>query len=877
MSRRALIAVILRATPARWRETIAGDLEEEFAGRRVPALHAARVVARLWIEEIAIARQTPRRRPAMGSLGQTVRQAARALVTRPGYSLIVIATLAIGIGANASVFTLANWLLLRPLPAVEAPERLVTMRFAAGFGHMTISHIEMETVAAHMPALDRITGSMESFFSLAAGAAPAERVEGAIVSADYFEVLGVRPAFGRAFSPAEPGVVISHGYWQSRLGGLPGAVGSKALINGNPQPILGIAPRGFTGTSRSSAVEVWVPTTLRSGLFPSSRPDPLGDIRAGIYIELFARLKPGASIDEARASVEGAKTALAAIHPAPARYKRMTLETEAGISEQAYQRTRLGGLFALLMAMVALLLVLTCANVGNVVLANGTARRAELATRQALGASRGRIVAGVIVECVLLSLFGGAAAVAIAWAMGALMRGTVVLPYLAALGGVSIDWRVLAFAFGVSTAAAVGAGLLPALAATRFDLLSALKGTSRSVTGGGQRLRRTLLVAQVAVSLTLLVGGLLLAQSVRARRNVDPGFDTSRLMTFSLEAWMHRWEGERLAAFYGRLMTEVHALPGVERAALGWGQPFGNRVDDGAVRALNGISPTELELESYRVNEGYFATMGIPIVAGRGFTAADLPEDFEAALRPVIVSQSAAERLFGSPAAAVGQTLVADYPHDARRVIVGVAGDARLRKAFEPPAPAIYARLGNDSPFATVHLRLAPGVQAAAVAPLVRQAVRAVDPTLPPYDVMTVRDAMSRQMTEDVLIGRLTMAFALIATLLAAVGLYGVLAQSVSERRIEIGIRAALGAAPGRVIGWIAAGALRMTAIGAVIGVALSLWLGRYIETRLFGVDRFDAATFAFALGVMVVTSLVATIVPASRAARVDPVTALRQ
>ena len=879
MFRRSMVALLLRMTPARWRESVAGDFEEEARGAAGTAWHGARAVARLWIEEIAITRTHRQRRPAMSTFFSHLRQAARSLVSRPAYSLIVIATLAIGIGANASVFTLANWLLLRPFPAVAAPDRLVTMRFAMGtFGNLTISHPEMETLAANLPAIEAITGSMEASFNLAAGAAPPERVQGAIVSANYFEVLGIRQDIGRGFSPADPGVVISNAFWQTRLGGTREVLGTMAMINGQPRPILGVAPPGFSGMSRSSAIDVWVPSTLKAGLFPGRRApgDLLSDIRAGIYIELFARLRPGASMDEVLPRLDAAKGAIAAVHPNPAKYKKLSIDATAGITDPRYQRERLANIFALLMTMVGLLLVLTCANVGNVVLANGTARRAEIATRQALGASRARIVTGVIAECVLLSLAGGALAIAIAWAIGALMRGTVILPYLAALGPVAVDWRVVVFAFGLSTAAAVGAGLLPALAATRFDLLSALKGASRSVTSGSRRLRKTLLVAQVALSLTLLVGGLLLARSMRARQEIQPGFDPAPLMSFSIEPGLHSRDAARLTALYSDVLARVSAIPGVEHAAFGWSRPFGFMANDGAVGA-DGSGGEPMPVEIFTVGEGYFETMGIPIIEGRGFAPHDPGEDYERAHGSVIVSETVARRLFGSAAAAIGRSVVPDYPEGARREIVGVVRDARLRRAFMPPLDSIFYRLGGDAPWATVHVRLSPGVPAASVAPLMRDAVRQADPALPVYDLMTVRGAIARQMSEEVLIGRLTLAFALIATFLAAVGLYGVLAQSVSERRVEIGIRAALGAAPARVLRMVTSDALRMTAVGAAAGILLSLWLGRYIENRLYGVDRFDALTFAAALAVIGATSLVAAIVPASRAARVDPVTALRQ
>lgn len=875
---RRLDGPLTRLSPPRWRESIAGDFEEAGGGVVSTLWHGARLVARLWIEELVIARAEARRRPVMATFARSLRLAARALSTRPAYSLIVIATLAIGIGAGASVFTLANWLMLRPLPAVHDPGSLVTMRFASGRGVFTISHVEKNTVAESVPALAALAGSMEASFNIAADEVPAERVEGAIVSVDYFDVLGVRPAAGVVFSPVNPGIVISHRYWQTRLFGDPGAIGGTIMVNGHHERLVGVAPPGFSGLSRSSAVDVWVPSTRKAALFPGG-PDRnlLADVRAGIYIELVGRLRPGATVSDVEQAVPRAMTAVAALHPNPKRFERMQLTVDEGPSAPRYERERLRSLFALLVAMVGLLLVLTCANVGNVVLANGTGRRVEIATRQALGATRGQVVGAVILECLLLSLAGGATALAIAAAIGRLMRGTIVIPYLAPLGEVGLDARVFGFAFGLSTLAALGAGLLPALAATRFDLLSALKTSGRSVTGGGLRLRRALLAAQVALSLTLLVGALLLTQSVRERRRIDPGFDTRPLMSFSVEPGLHSRAEAALAAFYADLLDRVSAVPGVERAALGWSRPFGFMANQGDMRAVAGLTDEPLVVEIYTVGEQYFETMGIPIVAGRAFASADPGEDYESSEGNVVVSASVATRLFGSPAAAVGGTLIPEFPDNAQRRIVGVAADARLRRAFLPSADAVYARLRSEAPWATVHVRLRDGADAAAVAPRLREALRQADGTLPAYDVMTVRAAIERQMTEEVLVGRLTMAFGLIATFLAAVGLYGVLAQSVTERRVEIGIRGALGAAPSRVLRMVTWDALRTTLAGAAAGVLLSLWLGRYIESRLFGVGRFDGAAFGAALAAVIVMSLIAAAIPAVRAARVDPVTALRQ
>ena len=871
MARRAVIALLLALTPRRWRDSIAGDFEEGGANGLATFVHGIPAIARLWLEEISIARAKPRGRITMQVTGFQIRQALRALRARPGYSAIVITTLAIGIGANAAVFGLANWLMLRAIPAVHDVDGLATIRLTHQSGAvMTISHPEMRAIDDAAPAIAAIAGSMEAQFNVALPGGEATRVDGGIVSTNYFDVLGVTPFAGRVFSESNPGIVVSHAFWRRELGSAP-VVGTTLLVNGRPQPLVGIAPRGFAGTSRSSSVDVWVPTTLRRTLF-GDRVDPITNFNAGIYIELLARLTPGATANDAHAQMGALPDAFSKLHRRPMRYRAARFVADTGLSSRGFERERLGRVFTLLMSMVGLLLLLSCANVGNVMLAAGSSRRAEMATRQALGASRGQIVASVFLESVLLAIAGGAVAILLAAIVSALMRGTIVLPFLPALGEMTIDARVFAFALAVSTIAAVVAGLLPALSATRFDLISTLKGSGRSVAGGGARMRKALTITQVAVSLTLLVGALLLARSVTARRHIDPGFNADPLFTFSVEPGLADRNPGRLRAFYATLADRVRAIPGVEGASLGWSRPFGLMGNTGEFKAINGLTQELLEMEILGVGTSYLATMGIPLVAGREFTPADLPENIEKP-RVALISESAARALYGSPDAAVGRTI--EWDPEERYTIVGVTGNARVRRAFEPAPHAIYRPLGHAAPWASVHVRSSMPI--AALMPQIRAAVRDADAAVPIYDDMTVRAAIDRQMSEEILVGRLAGAFALIATLLAAVGLYGVLAQSVADRRVEIGIRAALGAAPARVLRVVTSEAFVMTLTGSAAGVALSLWLTRFLESRLFGVARFDPLTFAAAATVIGLVSMVAAIVPAMRAARVDPVSVLRQ
>lgn len=870
--RTLLLRIVLALTPSRWRDSIAGDFEEEGALR-----HVVPVIARLWLEELIRPRRRERRRFHMHAFSMEVRQAARSLAKRPGYSLVVITTLAIGIGANAAVFGLANWLLFRPLPAVQDPSRLATIRLTPpppSGGVMTISHPEMEILRSHVPAIGEIAGSMEMSLDAAPHSGEAERVYAAVVSANYFEVLGLRPFAGRMFSASDPGIVISHAYWRRRMASSADAVGKTIFINGKAQPILGIAPAGVAGTSRTSSVDLWAPSTLRTVIFPGYRTDPLTTIRTGIYIELIARLAPGAQLEDLRRALAPLPAIIAKMTPRPQKYETGRFFADEGLSARRSERLQLGTIFSLLMSMVGLLLLLTCANVGNVMLAAGSTRRAEFATRQALGAGRGRIIQAVLIESLLLSLAGGAVALALAAVISAMMRGTIVLPFLPALGEITLDARVFAFALAASTVCAAGAGLLPALSATRLDPLAVLRTNGRSASQSSHGVRKALTIAQVAVSLTLLVGALLLARSVQSRRSVDTGFDPASVMTFTVDPGLHMSDDSKIESFYASLLPRTAAVPGVSGAALGWSRPFGPFNDTADVRTPDGLTHETVGTGHIPVGPGYFDTMGMPLLAGRGFAESDRPlEPGEA--RDAVISAALAKRLFGSPAAAIDRRIALETEDGRTRRIIGVATDARVWNAFRAPQGMVYSPLMRAPARAAIHVRIAAPPEL--VAPGLREALRQIDPAIPLYDMMTVREAIDRQMSEEILIGRLAIAFALIATLLAAVGLYGMLAQAVAERRIEIGIRAALGAAPVRVVRLIASDAFVMTSIGTGAGIMLAAWLSRYLESRLFGIDRFDPFTFAAAIALTVLVALVSAAIPASRAARVDPVIALRR
>jgi putative ABC transport system permease protein len=883
---RLAVWLLTVAVPADWRDSIAGDLDEErqrrlAAGRRAGALWcvaaALRVAAALQREQRAArvpGPSTTRSAPMTGIISD-IAHAGRGLRAHPGYAAAAVLTLALGIGANAAVFSLTNWLLLRPIPGVQDPGALVTLTYINGNGGtFGVSVPLLQSLEAGVSGLSDLTGYQQQPMNVTpVGGGSPRRIVADVVWGNYFSVLMEGMTRGRPFTAAEggdpgsdPAVVISDRCWRDDLGGDPAVVGRSLLVNGERFTIVGVATHGFHGASRTSATDLWVPISQYRRVMPQYSATLPSNPRIGFFFALVGRMRAGATATVVASQADAVQAALRTANPTDTRQQRLRFLVRPGIDTNPWARERLTSALSLVMGIATLLLVLTCANVANLGLARSTARRTEIATRLALGASRARVARLLLAESAVLACLASAVAVAVAWMATRALEGTVVLQGLPPLERAEIDWRVMAFALLASAVAAVGAGVVPAFSTSRFDLQAALREHGRSRAVGRGHLRRVLTVAQVAVSLTLVAGAFLLARSMAMRHAIDPGFDPSRVLVFSVEPRLPGYDDARKTMFYRNVMDRVREVPGVRSAGLSWSQPYGPIANDTVYWAEN-RSDQKVDAESNFVSSGFFQALGLRFVSGRDFAPSD-GLTTTGAEGPVVINQAAARTLFGD-APAAGQRIVLSYPEHAVRVIVGVVGDMRQRRFMEPPEPMLFQPFSGASDWATIVVGL--GEQAAAVVPRLREAVAAVEPRLPIFDVTTLGAAIDAQLADDILVTRLTTVFAVLATLLAAVGLYGVLARGVAERRREFSIRAALGAGPAAMARVVSGDALRFTAMGVVCGLAAATWLTRFLRTYLYGVDRLDPLALAGAVVLLAVVALAATLVPARRAAIVDP------
>jgi len=815
----------------------------------------------------------------MSGVGSDIAHALRGLRAHRGYAAAAVLMLALGIGANAAVFSLGNWLLLRPIPGVQDPGGLVTLTYALGDGTLAVSVPLLRSLESGASGLSGLTGYQQQPMNVTpVGGGSPRRLVADVVWGNYFSVLLEGMARGRSFTVAEgrdpggdPAVVISDRFWRDDLGGDPGVVGRTLLVNGEPFTIVGVATHGFHGASRTSATDLWVPISQYGRVMPEYPATLFSNPRAGFFRVLVGRMRAGVTAAVVASQADAVQAALKTANPTDTRLQRLRFVVRPGIDTNPWVRARLTSSLSLLMGIATLLLALTCANVANLVLGRSIGRRAEIATRLALGASRARVARLLLAESAVLACLASGVALAVVWIAARALEGTVVLQGVPPLERAEMDWRVMAFALLASGVAAVGAGVVPAFSSSRVDLQGALREHGRSQTVARGRLRRVLTVAQVAVSLTLVAGAFLLARSMATRHAIDPGFDPSRVLVFSVEPRLPGYDDARKMTFYRDLIDRVREVPGVRFAGVSLLQPYSQTMNDVGYWAEN-RPDQKVDAEFNPVTSGFFEALGLRFVSGRDFAPSDVltNTDMEG---PAIINESAARKLFGETPAA-GRRIVLAYPKNAVRVVVGVVSDMRQRSFMQPPEPMLFEPFNGASDWATIVVGL--GERPAAVVPRLQQAVAADDPRVPIFGVTTLGDAIDAQLADNILVTRLTMVFAVLATLLAAVGLYGVLARGVAERRREFSIRAALGAGPAAMAQLVSGDALRVTAMGVACGLAAATWLTRFLKTYLYGVGRLDPLALAGAVGLLAVVALVATLVPARRAATVDPAAELK-
>ena len=809
----------------------------------------------------------------MRTLLRDVRYAARTLLRQPGFTLVAVLTLALGIGANTAIFSVIDAALLRSLPYRE-PGRLVHLwetKRSRDFEQREASYPDfLDWRAQSAEVFEGLAGYTSRPFTLA-DAGEATRARGAAVTANFFDLLGVNAVAGRTFVAGEDGpqakrvAVISHGLWQRRFGGERATVGREVTLDGQAYTIVGVLPADFNFALLGDA-DVWTP------LAPT--PD-VASRRYMHWLKVIGRLKQGVNL-------EGAQAHLATV---ASRVERDDPGAHAGVGLRAVplQEEFVGPvrpvLFVLLGA-VGFVLLIACTNVANLLLARSAARQKEVAIRAALGASRWRVVRQLLTESVLLSLAGGAAGLVLAlWGVDLLVAAIPAaqlaqMPYLQRL---SLDRDVLLFACGLSLLTGVLFGLTPALSASRTDLQGALKEGGRStVSRGSRRLRDLLVVAEVALALMLLVGAGLLMKSLVLMLKVDPGFDTRGLLTMRVALPPSRYnEDAKAARFYDEMLRRVAAVPGVRGAALTSNLPLANEGGTGMPQVVGRSTPASELTEAHlrTVSANYFEVLGLPVVKGRAFAERD-----DATAPPVLlVNKTFAERVFPGEDA-VGHRVTFKFTGERSLEIVGVVGDEKVTSLDARTTPVIYfhARQGPDSSAALV-LRT-DAADPLALAPSVRAAVRALDPEVPVFAVQTLEQmvAGSRAAFMRRYPAYLTGVFACVALLLALVGIYGVVSYAVAQRTHEIAVRVALGARTRDVLRLVLGHGLLLALGGIALGAAGALALTRLISGLLFGVSAADPTVYGLVALLLAAVALLACLVPARRATKVDPMVALR-
>ena len=813
-----------------------------------------------------------------------VRYGLRSLRRHAAFTVAAVATLAVGIGGNTTVFSLINAVVLRPPPHVRAPQELVWI-YTSDFSGPAYGASSYPDYEALTQATGLFSGVM--LYTVASvGVGDGENLtrEGLeLVSANYFATLGVQPAAGRFFLPDEgraglpvPVAVVGYDLWQRTFGGRPDLVGSTVRLNGSAFTVVGIAPRGFGGSLRPLTVDVWVPITASRLLGAATGIDLTQ--RGNRNALIVARLLPGVSVAQAQASLTTVARDLAAEYPelwrdVSGKGRRLTLTSEAGSRVLPVARTQILGFMALLMGTVALVLLVCCANVASLTLARAARRTREMGVRLSLGASRGRVLRQLLTESAMVAAAGGVAGVALAWgATRAMMLFQPPLPVKVAIN-LGLDGRVLSFALLATLGTGLLFGIVPALRASRTSVTGMLTGGAASTVVGGRRvtLQHVLVVGQVAVSVLLLACALLFVRSLRAAAQIDTGFATDHLLLFDFAPRPDVRDSTEPGAVIGRLRDQLTGLPGVVGVSWGSHVPFGL---DAARRglAVDGYRPAEGEDMEYhfsKVGPGYFEVLRLPLVQGRGFT----PLDRGGAPRVAVVSEAFARR-FWKGAAPLGQRVSVNGTDGPWAEVVGVARDARQLSVAEAPGPFLYTPGLQDPGPLTVFLRTA--VPPATLTDAVRRVVAA---TVPQWQATNVR-SMDAQVGVSLLpqrvAGVLLSLFGATALLLAAVGLYGVVAFAVAARTREFGVRSALGARGADLVRLVLRQGAVLAGVGLVLGLPAAWAVSRLLSAFLIGNDAANAVPFVLAAALLASVALLASWIPARRASRVPPMTALR-
>jgi len=831
-----------------------------------------------------------------------MKHAFRNLAKTPFITAIAVLSLALGIGANAAIFSLFDQMLLRPLP-VQEPERLVNLSAPGPKpGSQSCNQAgDCDDVFSYAMFRDLETADQDGLAGVAAhrsfGAnlATSERTlsgRGMLVSGTYFPVLGVRPALGRLIAPDDdvtPGqhsvVVLSNRFWRNELGTDPDVLGSTLIVNGRSLTVIGVAPRGFEGTTFGIRPDVFVPLSMRAAVESYFDEESFDDRRV-YWAYVFGRLAPGVAMEQAQAEVGGI-------------YKAIINEVEAplqeGMSDQTMEQFRAKDLvlregpqgqssvhgdaktpLILLFSITGVVLLIACANIANLLLARGASRAQEMAVRSSLGAGRARLLVQLMTESALLAALGGLASLLVArWTLSFI--GALLPAEMVAAVHLELSPTILLFAAGLSIVTGVLFGMYPALHATRPDLVSALKSGSSQSSGAraAALFRSSLVTAQIALSMALLLAAGLFVRSLVNVSRVDLGLEQSHLVTFSIAPALNGYEPENSLALFERVEEKLAAIPGVSSVTgalvpILTGSNWGNSV---SVEGFERGPDTDAGARFNQIGPDYFKTLGVPLVAGREFTLADT----EGTLKVAIVNEAFAEKFHLNGREAVGKWMTAGGIEDELDTqIIGVVQNAKYSEVKQEVPPLFFRPYRQDFSygFLTFYARtkIDPDQVMAAIPPLVKE----LDPNLPVEELKTLKQQVRENIFLDRVITTLSASFAVLATLLAAIGLYGVLAYSVAQRTREIGVRMALGAGSDNVRRMVLRQMGRMFIIGGAVGVVAALAAGRAARSLLFGLEGADPTVMAIGILVLALVALAAGYVPARRASRVDPMQALR-
>ncbi len=810
----------------------------------------------------------------MTSFWQDIRYSLRMIVKAPGYAVIAILTLALGIGANTTIFSWINSALLNPVPGISNPSKVVSLTLGKPGQPFGFTYPDLEAVRDGQQSFTGIAACWFVQMSVTGKAKP-ERVWGMVTSANYFDVLGVQPFLGRAFLPAEdekpggaPVALISYRLWQTHFGANPDVVGQNIEINKHAYTIVGVTPAAFQGSQTGVRTEIWVPIMMEAQF--DARGDLIHD-HHNFWLLIFGRLKPGVSLAKAQAEMT------LRLKPEAKNYPE---EHKGKDTVMAYPLWRnpwglnsfLSTLLPMLMIIAGLVLLLACANVANLMLVRSVARRREIAIRMSLGASRWRLVRQLLVESLMLALAGGGVALLITfWTAGSLMKFMPDTDFPLSLT-IGTDRTVMFATLAIALLTGIIFGILPALRSSGVAPITVLKEDSSSASGTLRKARLAggLVVAQISLSLLLLVCAGLFIRSVRSAQQIYPGFNSHNVWIASYDLFTAGYSEGTGVEFDRQLVAKLEALPGVQSVSLSDRVPLGFGGGTTSVKPEGYVSqPNEvMETQAAVITSNYFKTMQIPIVKGRDFS----PQDTKSSQRAAIVSEAFAERYWPHQEA-LGKQLNSDFTNE-WFTVVGVARDTKVRALNETSTPFVYLPLYQYYK-ADIIINARVAGDPLTVGKTIQNTVHELNPDLVMYNVNTLESQELFASFGQRVAGTFVGAFGLLALVLAAVGIYGVTAYTTRQRTHEIGIRVALGASKEDIFRLVLGHGLRLTLTGLGFGLAASFALTRYLSGLLLGVTSHDALTFSSVAVLLCAVSLFACYIPTRRAMRVDPMVAL--